>query len=204
MIKLVLDLWILKTDRSNDWTPHDNGELSGLGKFPSGLVLAPAKFGAITPFYSKKDIEVFPSASLEAASLSSWPACKPTMICCALHGHCLPCRDDSVGDLVEENWKELFCMGFSGDAFAAQKCPTVLQRWISEGRWRNRPMSSGCHGIHESQLLSVLSAVGARMRGSACKNPFSITWQVHVLPLGTSALTEHRQAVPAITLMLCK
>lgn len=60
-------------------------------------------------------------------------------------------------------------------------------------------MSSDCHGIHANQLLSVLSAVGARQ---SWKNLCSITWQVHVLPLSTSALTEPGHTVPAITLML--
>lgn len=60
MIKLLLDLCILKIDRSNDWTPHYNGELSGLEKFPYGLVLTPAKLGVITSFCSRKDVEVFP------------------------------------------------------------------------------------------------------------------------------------------------
>lgn len=73
MIKLVLDLWILKIDRSNDCiqTPCDRGELYGIEKLswmhvPMTFVLASAESGAIICFCSKKDIEIFVVKTLDS------------------------------------------------------------------------------------------------------------------------------------------
>lgn len=131
---------------------HNN---SGLEKFPYGLVLA--KLGAIICLCSKKDMEIFP---LQVWKQQLWvpalPADQPWLgVPCRVL--CLPCRR-SYGRRLEG----IDVHGIFRRCFFWSEVSNCLQRWLSEGSWRNRPMSGDCHGTDAGQLLSVLSAVGAR------------------------------------------
>lgn len=165
VLKLVLDLRVLKIDGSNDWSPPRQWGVVWPRKIPHGHMLAPAELGAVLSFCSKKDIKVF-LLQVWKQQLC-WPVCRPAMICCALQGALFAlqrrlCRRPH-GRRLEKIVVHGICRRYFRWSEVA-KCVAEVTFWRQVERYRS--VSSECKSAPVSALTCRCKDVRQRLEKS--------------------------------------